>query len=285
MKKISLLFLIVLFIYGLYAPLKLTPYTIPLHIKQPFSIALLADTHSSVFYYEEIFKTLHHINPDLIALVGDIIDDNTNVKKAHLFLENLQKEFPQTPKYFVSGNHEFHNLGIAEHKAIIQSYGIHILDSLNPIKHITIKDNKILLAGIDDPSITYYDSYGQRIQHWEDKNSIVWKEHYLAQYHHIQKDADTINILLAHRPEFADEYTQLPFDVILTGHAHGGQIHIPFVLEDGLYAPGQGFLPKKTGGCHSIGAQKFLIISRGLNLDLLRPRIFNPPEVVWINVQ
>ncbi|RDU66244.1 hypothetical protein CQA53_04330 [Helicobacter didelphidarum] len=118
-------------------------------------------------------------------------------------------------------------------------------------------------------------------------------------------------ILLSHRPESIEIYKQLPFNLIVSGHTHGGQVRIPFVI-NGLYAPNQGILPKYAGGAYSLVSThqslqqyekkdsmmylpnwqnsfnvefgKFLVVSRGLSFNWKLPRIYNPPEIVWIEI-
>ena len=89
-------------------------------------------------------------------------------------------------------------------------------------------------------------------------------------------------ILLAHRPEAIDEYRQMDFDLILSGHAHGGQWRIPGWI-NGVYAPGQGFFPRYAGGVYPLD-DLVMIVSRGLSNNTWVPRIFNPPELVMIEL-
>jgi predicted MPP superfamily phosphohydrolase len=89
--------------------------------------------------------------------------------------------------------------------------------------------------------------------------------------------------LLAHRPEKIAYYRNFSFDLILSGHTHGGQVRIPLIL-NGLYAPNQGFFPKYGGGLYK--HEKLVhIISRGLSINPKLPRIFNPPELVVIIIK
>jgi len=90
-------------------------------------------------------------------------------------------------------------------------------------------------------------------------------------------------ILLSHRPEHIHTYMNYDFDLILSGHSHGGQIRIPWLL-NGLYCPNQGFLPKYAGGHYRIDATDF-IVSRGLSFRKTLPRVMNPPEVVVITIE
>ena len=81
-------------------------------------------------------------------------------------------------------------------------------------------------------------------------------------------------ILLCHHPEYYPLYLEhLPIDLIVSGHAHGGQIAL---LGHGLYAPGQGILPRYCGGLY----HGRLLVSRGLSNTVPIPRIGNPCEVV-----
>lgn len=72
--------------------------------------------------------------------------------------------------------------------------------------------------------------------------------------------------------------------MILSGHAHGGQWIIPGIL-NGFYAPNQGFFPEYAGGLYKFD-KKIFIVSRGLAKwsTSIIPRIFNPPELVIIDI-
>ena len=92
---------------------------------------------------------------------------------------------------------------------------------------------------------------------------------------------DYYNVLLTHRPENAKQYFNYDFDLVLSGHTHGGQGRIPFVL-NGLYAPNQGFFPELAGGIYDFDDKK-LIVSRGMSRENTElPRIFNRPELVFV---
>ena len=95
--------------------------------------------------------------------------------------------------------------------------------------------------------------------------------------------ADSYNILLAHRPDAIELYDRYPLDLVLSGHTHGGQVRIPLLL-NGLYAPGQGLFPRYAGGQYLVGDTQ-MIVSRGLSYYPRLPRIFNPPEVVVVDLQ
>ncbi|MDO4733224.1 MAG: metallophosphoesterase, partial [Bacillota bacterium] len=89
------------------------------------------------------------------------------------------------------------------------------------------------------------------------------------------------SILLSHRPECTAFYESSGFDLELSGHAHGGQLRIPGLL-NGLYAPNQGFFPKYAGGLYQLGKTS-LLVSRGLCKSRL-PRVFNRPELAIIEL-
>jgi predicted MPP superfamily phosphohydrolase len=98
----------------------------------------------------------------------------------------------------------------------------------------------------------------------------------------ISGDSSRLNVLLSHRPELIDIYSECGADLVLSGHAHGGQARLP--LAGGLYAPGQGVLPKYTSGMYYYGSTA-LIVSRGLGNSLFPLRIFNPPEIVSVTLK
>ena len=93
---------------------------------------------------------------------------------------------------------------------------------------------------------------------------------------------NTCSILLAHRPERISDYAQTGADLVLSGHAHGGQVRL---FGQGLFSPDQGILPHYTSGVYPCKGTK-LYVSRGAgNHSFLPPRIFNRPEIDLITLK
>ena len=120
--------------------------------------------------------------------------------------------------------------------------------------------NNVEIYGIEDPTM-----YGD----------ISW------QLQQLDPDKGRYNVLLSHRPEAFHLYTQTGFDLVLTGHAHGGQVRIPFV--GGIIAPDQGFFPEYDSGSFK-GNGTTMIVSRGVGNSILPIRINNPSELVSIDL-
>lgn len=88
--------------------------------------------------------------------------------------------------------------------------------------------------------------------------------------------------MLSHRPELFDLYAENNLDLIFSGHAHGGQVRIPFI--GGLIAPDQGFFPQYTSGSHTKD-QSTMFVSRGLGNSIIPIQVFNRPEIVVVTLQ
>ena len=95
-------------------------------------------------------------------------------------------------------------------------------------------------------------------------------------------DEATYTVLLAHRPELIDIYVESTVDLVLCGHAHGGQFRIPFI--GGVYAPGQGLFPKYDSGLYEVGETQ-MVVSRGIGNSIIPLRVNNRPEVVLVELQ
>ena len=93
---------------------------------------------------------------------------------------------------------------------------------------------------------------------------------------------ENFKILLSHRPELFDLYCQNNMDLVFAGHAHGGQIRIPFI--GALVAPDQGLFPKYTSGSYSKDSTT-MFVSRGLGDSVIPIRIFNRPEIIAVTVR
>jgi predicted MPP superfamily phosphohydrolase len=230
-------------------------------------IVVIADLHSHIYgkNQNKIINKIVKQSPDIVLLVGDIVDDQEAFHGAKIFLERVKDI---VPCYYVSGNHEYWSGHIGKIKKYINQLGIHVLDNKN--EYLEINNNEILLYGIDDPAIENY-CKSFEIESWEKLLESIW-----------DNNSDKFKILLSLRPEKVDEYKKYRYDLIVSGHSHGGLVRIPFFL-NGLFAPDQGFFPKYAGGLYEYNNTKH-IVSRGVSFNLKLPRIFNPPEIVSINI-
>lgn len=233
-------------------------------------IVVISDLHSHIWGKDQqpLLDMVEAQQPDIIALTGDIVDDREPMYGAQLFLDSVTDI---APTYYVSGNHEWWSGAYDEIKEMIEGCGITVLS--NESKCLVINGVALCLYGIDDPEVFDYTddaallnagSINGLLQHFPDLNK------------------DTYNILLAHRPEFIDTYLKYGFDLILSGHTHGGQVRVP-LLVNGLFAPDQGWFPPYAGGRYDFGTQT-LIVSRGAGVETKLPRIFDPPEVVVVDI-
>ena len=222
-------------------------------------LVYLSDLHGSQYGQgqSELLNAIEQVSPDLILLGGDIFDHRVQVQPSLDLVDALVDRYPIC---YVTGNHEFQHAPTNAVKQRLRFQGIHVLDGRSMT--IDIKGNPITLMGVDDP--------------------YVGEDAYLAQVAELHP-SDHYSILLTHRPERMADFEYVEADLVLAGHAHGGQWRIPFVNQ-GVYAPHQGIWPQYTSGLHEFGSTK-LIVSRGLTTDNTRvPRIFNRPEMLVIDI-
>ena len=232
-------------------------------IDHPVIVALVSDFHSCDYGegQEEIVNALTLVDPDVVLLTGDIVDDHLGWENAEELLGIIASTYPC---YYVSGNHEFWSGNIGGIKRMIESYGVTILSGDEAI--ITMGTDRLQLLGVDDPDV----GEGQ------------WQRQIRAVNESVEEDFYTI--LLSHRPERVETYSKMSVDLIVAGHAHGGQWRIPGLL-NGLLAPDQGLFPKYAGGLYDLESNKMLV-SRGLARETTRvPRLFNPPELVVVTIE
>ncbi|MBQ2726188.1 MAG: metallophosphoesterase [Clostridia bacterium] len=229
-------------------------------VSREHRFVLITDLHSTVYGENqgELAEKILAEKPEAVFLVGDIADDVRGFDGTAMLLERLKSTEPDLPLYYVTGNHERWvewgdvNLLFEEHGAVILSD-----------RQADLGDG-IRLSGVADP-LFYEDTLA-----------------YMDALLQFETGGKAFDILLAHRPEFARTCVQAGFELTLSGHAHGGQVRIPLLL-NGLYAPNQGWLPKYAGGLYDLDGGH-MIVSRGLMIDDL-PRIFNPPEIVMVEIR
>lgn len=226
-------------------------------------LAVVTDFHSSD-NADDVVAMVASCAPDAVLLVGDLFDDDTQNRPTERTLSLMRQLSALYPCYYVSGNHE---AWTGEMDALYQQTeeaGVTVLRMSSGV--LTVRGQRIALCGIPDPYEMVFsgapDTEEQIRQALEDVDSVDF------------------TVLLAHRPELLAKYAQFPFDLVVSGHAHGGQVRIPGVL-NGLYAPNQGWFPKLAGGAYTQDGTT-LIVSRGLAVRTRLPRIFNRPEVVLV---
>lgn len=244
-------------------------YKLP-NVFDGYKIVHLSDLHSKEFGRDQeyLVTLLKKEKPDLIAVTGDLIDSRRyDIEPA---LELIKQCAQIAPTYFVTGNHEWRSDKFEVLEKLLEESGVHVLR--DTYAAITKGEDKIYVVGIDDPV---------------SKNSAYYEEVSITEGNIIQalegiEKSHAFKILLAHRPELFPLYSSYGFDLVLSGHAHGGQVRLPFI--GGLIAPDQGLFPKYTAGkCEKEGS--VMVISRGLGNSIIPQRLFNRPEVIVLTLK
>ncbi len=233
-----------------------------------YKILQISDLHNKEFGRKQnkIVAKIEKIEPDIIVITGDLIDsNNTNIKIA---MELIDRAINVAPVYYVSGNHEAWSGSYDDLKSKLENSGVVVLEN-QKIKVFNDNDS-IEIIGLADPSFIKSDwlEYGGNVETRNLLNTLT-------------EGSTDFKILLSHRPELFDIYSNSNVNLILSGHAHGGQFRLPFI--GGLIAPDQGFFPKLTEGIHTSNDTS-MIISRGLGNSIIPVRILNRPELIVVTL-
>lgn len=233
-----------------------------------FKIVHISDLHNKVFGDEQdkLIGKVEDLLPNIIVITGDLIDRRRyNLEKAMLFINSAVKI---APVYYVSGNHEAWSGKYYEIKERLIDAGVIVMEDSK--LDITRGNNSIKLLGLSDPDFLTSD--------YIDGTDTSKVEEKLKEWSEIEG----FKILLSHRPELFDLYSENNIDMIFSGHAHGGQIRLPFV--GGLVAPDQGLFPKYTAGSYTSNTST-MYVSRGLGNSLFPVRVFNRPEIISVTLK
>ncbi len=207
---------------------------------------------------KRLVEKVESLEPDLIVLTGDMVDSDVESIESHLaFLEVLTED---TPVYAVSGNHEYWSESSEVVRTVYDALGVSVLqETCTPFKDTAFP---IELCGISDyEKFTGFQDYKATLP--EPANN-------------------RFNLLLAHRPVFFETYTALDYDLVLSGHAHGGMIRLPFT--GGIYSPDQGLFPSYTSGPYKDN-DTTMVVSRGLGNSVFPFRVQNRPEIVLLTLK
>lgn len=230
--------------------MKITKYSICSKKISELKIALIADLHDRPF---EAVDALLNEKPDIIALAGDItnnyMENNVRAQEVFEICSGI------APSFFCRGNHEW--FFTDEDRRICEKTGIVYLENE------FVKYDNIYIGGL---SSGFHGRNGTPA-----RPEIQWLDGF--------SEKDGYKILISHHPKYYEKYIKkLDIDLILSGHAHGGQIRI---FDRGVYYPDGGFFPKYTRGVYD----NRLVVSTGLaNTANIIPRINNPTELVIVEI-
>ena len=236
------------------------------HVSERLRIVFLSDLHLREYGEgnAELVENIRALDPDLILLGGDLVTfPNPNYDK---MLTLCQKLAALAPVYGVLGNHESEILYGGVDPDLAEKFtaaGVHLLR--NEQATLQLGSNTVELVGLEG-ALDDFDKYGASDR----------AESLTSQY-------DAFRICLDHVPmAFVDHLEDTPFDLGLAGHTHGGLIRLPVLGR--LYSAEEGLFPTYAGGSYTLSSGATLIVGCGLGDSNNIPRIYNPPELVLVDV-
>lgn len=216
-----------------------------------------------------LLRALREAAPDLICITGDFLDSRRTDLDFALELAGQLAEI--APAVYVTGNHEARRMDLSALEAGLAARGVQVLrDDWTPLAR---GGEEIALLGLDDPGFAAGED-------WTLSEGLDQTQARLSAL--LAQAGDRFSLVLSHRPELLPAYAEAGADLVLSGHAHGGQVRLPGI--GGLFAPGQGILPRLTSGVHARGETR-LVVSRGLGNSAFPLRVFNPPEIVTVTLR
>lgn len=241
----------------------------------------------------KIIDDIINLNPSYIVLGGDFVDfstikskfNNVCIDNAIYFIENLSKKtkeklFDNNDRiYFAFGNHELRLKDRESNMVLRDAYerfmtslknnGINILDDMT----YDISDN-ITISGFN----LYYGYYKHLFSKIKLKENID-KEIINNSFSSIDKNK--YNIMVFHKPDYCEDFIEFGFDLVLSGHNHGGLVRFPVI--GAIVSPDLKFHPKYNDGMYEI-EEKHVIVSRGIGEHFIKLRVNNRPEICVIDI-
>ncbi len=247
-------------------------YPIPAKVSSAVHVIHLSDLHSKQFGLSntDLLRVIIDEHPDFVVITGDFVDDTgRHIPDLINFLTLLTGV---CPVYYITGNHE-HRLNCFDSlMEEIAETGTMVLD--NRIASCEIKGSSFHILGLEERLGRIYRDNTHFTDPLRGYRTKKLKE---------LEGLDGVRIVLSHFPQkFAlkgeESYCNFDFDLMFSGHAHGGQWIIPKLGP--LFAPQQGVLPLYTCGVY--GDHPKLVVSRGLGPSTMPFRLNNRPQVVHV---
>ncbi len=272
-------------------------------------IVHVSDFHSNCYGGKDgpLVRRIREARPDLLVMTGDIFDKDMGPDRVFQNVRDLMEGIAGIcPIYYVLGNHEFYT-DEKPFLSAIESYGANVLNDEAVL--VSVSGRPLVIAGLVDPMLDLSEiereekkadhkaAFRARLAALAQKAASLRAESQPASSLKAEAGGESgpgtaggacASILLSHRPEYIEDYAEWGFDLVFSGHAHGGQWIVPGLV-NGLYAVGQGFFPRYAGGLYELdrgGHRMRCIVSRGLSYQKPAfPRFGNPPELPLVTLR
>ena len=247
----------------------------PDKLKKDCRFVFLSDLHNREYgaHNERLLNAIEEISPDFVLVGGDMLTarPGASFKKGADFVKACAEK---RPVYYALGNHEYrlrlypetYGTMYEEYMKSFAESGISFLDN----ESVMLPEYGIRLTGLSIAR-QYYKKFIRK----------ELKEGYLRETIG-EADSNSYQILLAHNPEFYSDYAAWKPDLVVSGHVHGGVVRIPGFR--GIISPSFRLFPHYDGGLYE-EAHSCMVISRGLGLHTIPVRLFNPGELVVVELQ
>lgn len=186
-----------------------------------YTIVQISDLHDARFgaHQRRICRAVELQQPDLCVVTGDIVASKRRMPENSLSL--LRSLNRVAPVFFVTGNHEYYHRSQRRLFREIEATGAIHATGLQMVRR---QGKSVAVFGVDDP--VFFDPK----RHTAD---VLFRRKLAA--FRAQVDHDTVSILLSHRPEYAYAYRKAGFDLVFSGHVHGGVWRVPLI--GGVFGP------------------------------------------------
>ncbi len=245
-------------------------------LKKNLRICHLSDLHGWQYGKDnaDLIKAIDELSPDMIIFSGDILTGSLPYKTWPLETNLLKELSSRYPVYAANGNHEselrwfyedfhrFYDTYISD----MDKFGIRLLNN----ESMNLDEYGIKLTGLELPHEYFRKVIIRKMPAEYMKETIGGP------------DPDRFNLLIAHNPQYFPRYAEWGADLTLSGHIHGGIIKLPVL--GGVVSPAFYLFPKYDGGLFKI-KDRTMVLSRGLGTHTIPIRVFNPGELVVIDLE
>lgn len=245
-------------------------------LRQKCRIVMLSDLHNKEYGTDNsrLLQAIRAQKPDIILIAGDMLTSNEEKTEYRVPLTLLSQLTPDYPVYYGMGNHEYRV------KVYREAYGDmydRYMDELRKIGVHTLENERVYLPKYNieicglEMERCYYKRFRRTPMDYQYPELLLGKSR-----------KDCMEILIAHNPDYFKQYASWGADLTFSGHVHGGVMRLP--LLGGVISPSVHLFPKYDGGMFR-EQDATMILGRGLGMHTIPIRVFNPGELVVVDVE